>query len=125
MVKALLDTSVIVDMLRGYPPAQSWYLEQDNLGVCQAVWLEIIEGNTDNRSRRDALRLLKRFELVEVTTHDVAWAVEKLLIFNLSHNIDGYDCMIAAVAHRLHLPLYTRNMKHFAPLVGKLAIKPY
>ena len=125
MVKALLDTSVIVDMLRGYPPAQSWYLEQNDLGVCQAVWLEVIEGNIDSHSRRDALRLLKRFELIAITSDDMTWAVEKLLIFNLSHNIDGYDCMIAAATQRLQLPLYTRNLKHFEPLIGVLAVRPY
>lgn len=33
--------------------------------------------------------------------------------------------MMAAVAHRLQLPLFNRNMRHFSPLIGALAVKPY
>lgn len=43
----------------------------------------------------------------------------------LSQNVDMMDCLIAASVHRLGLPLYTRNLKHFLPLIGDLACKPY
>jgi hypothetical protein len=33
--------------------------------------------------------------------------------------------MNSAPSYRLQLPLYTRNLKHFAPLLGKLAQEPY
>jgi len=35
------------------------------------------------------------------------------------------DCLIAAAAFRLQVPLHTRNLKHFAPLLGELAQEPY
>jgi predicted nucleic acid-binding protein len=125
MVSALVDTSVMVDLLRGYLPAQSWYLAQSDLGVSRAVWLEIIEGAQNLHTQRDALKLLRRFELVELTTPDVIWATEQLIVLNLSHNIDVFDCLIAAVSHRLQISLYTRNLKHFTPLLGALAQLPY
>jgi predicted nucleic acid-binding protein len=125
MVNALVDTSVVVDLLRGYRPAQAWFVIQSDLGVCRAVWLEVTEGIQNSRAQRDALNLLRRFELVEITTPDVVWATEKLLSLNLSHNIDTFDCLIAAVNERLQLPLYTRNLKHFTPLIGSLAHTPY
>ena len=125
MVSALIDTSVVVDLLRGYQVANAWLATQTDLAVNRAVWLEIFEGAQDRRAQRQALKLLRRFELLEVTTPDVIWATEKLLRFNLSHNIDAFDCLIAAVNHRLQLPLYTRNLKHFAPLLGSLAQVPY
>jgi predicted nucleic acid-binding protein len=53
------------------------------------------------------------------------WAREKLLKHRLSHNIDAFDCLIAAPSYRLQFPLYTRNLKHFTPLLGKLAQQPY
>jgi len=53
------------------------------------------------------------------------WATEQLIVFNLSHNIDVFDCLIAAVSHRLQIPLYTRNLRHFEPLLGPLARPPY
>jgi predicted nucleic acid-binding protein len=76
-VNGILDTAVLVDVLRAHPPA--------------LLWLE----------KQRALR------------------------FKLSHNIDIIDCLIASTAGRLSLPLFTRNLKHFVPLIGPLAHAPY
>lgn len=40
-------------------------------------------------------------------------------------NVDAFDCLVAALSFRLQLPLYTRNLKYFAPLLGHLAQQPY
>ena len=45
--------------------------------------------------------------------------------FGLSHGVDAFDCMIAATSQRLNMPVLTRNLKHFRPLIGGLAILPY
>jgi predicted nucleic acid-binding protein len=125
LVIALVDTSIIVDLLRSYPTAEAWLKTQGQLGVSRAVWIEILEGATNRQKQQIALKLLKRFDLVELTTEDIIWATQALMKYGLSHNVDGYDCMIAAASHRLQLPLYNRNMKHFTPLLGAQAVKPY
>lgn len=122
---ALVDTAIVVDLLRGYPPAQFWYSTQQDLGVCRSVWLEVLEGVTNKRDQQNAVKLLQSFVLVTQLDEDVEWAVQSLRKFKLSHNIDAFDCLIAATSDRLKLTLYTRNIKHFAPLLGKLAVKPY
>ena len=126
MVDALLDTATIVDFLRGYSVAVDWISKSDQmLGVTKFTWLEIVEGCENKRSLTKAIALVERFELVEVSITDIDWALERLLQLNLSHNIDPFDCLIAATAHRLQLTLYTRNLKHFTPLLGSLAQTPY
>ncbi len=125
MVTALVDTSVIVDLLRGYPAAQAWYQAQQDLGVSRAVWLEILEGVQNRKAQADALKLLRRFQIEEIVTADVVWATERLGQLGLSHSVDAFDCMIAGVNQRLQLPLYTRNLKHFVPLIGSLSMRPY
>jgi predicted nucleic acid-binding protein len=125
MVTALLDTAVVVDVLRGYPPAVAWLDQQGHLGVSTVVWLEIIQGASDRRAEQVALRLLQRFERIDATTADVDWALHQLLRFHLSHGLDAMDALIAAASYRLSLPLYTRNIKHFTPLLGSFAQKPY
>lgn len=122
---ALVDTSIIVDLLRAYAPAQSWYLAQQNLGLCRAVWLETLEGAANKRDQQTAIELLRAFILVPQPDDDMSWAVERLSRLKLSHNIDAFDCLIAAAAHRLRLTLYTRNLKHFEPLLGSAAVRPY
>lgn len=47
MVAGLLDTAIVVDLLRAYQPAQQWLAQQEQLGVTPVAWLEIIEGARD------------------------------------------------------------------------------
>jgi predicted nucleic acid-binding protein len=87
--------------------------------------LEILEGAQNRRAQRIALRLLQGLERVEVTSPDIDWAIRQLIRLNLSQGVDAMDCLIASVSHRLGVPLYTHNLKHFTPLLGHLAQKPY
>jgi predicted nucleic acid-binding protein len=125
VVTGLLDSAVVIDILRGFNPAEDWLKEQDQLGVTRIVWLELLEGAQNKQAQEQALKLLRRFEIVEVTPVDMAWAVKQLSVYGLSHGVGAFDCLIASVHPRLNVPLYTRNLKHFTPILGKLAVKPY
>jgi predicted nucleic acid-binding protein len=125
VVTALVDTSVIVDLLRGYAPAREWFLQQNDLAVARPVWLEVIEGAPNRSAQRFALNLLRRFEVIELVEPDAIWAVDKLLAYNLSHGVDAFDCLIGAISQRKQIPLYTHSLKHFTRLLASLAIKPY
>ena len=125
MVDALLDSAVVVDVLRGHPPAVAWLATQRNMGVTTVVWLEILEGTPNLQAQRIALRLLQSFVRVEITPPDIDWAIRQLTRLSLSHGVDAMDCLIASASHRLNVPLYTHNLKHFTPLLGSLAQKPY
>lgn len=63
--------------------------------------------------------------ITPVTNEDIEWATTALIEHYLKGNVDPFDCFIAATAHRLQVPLYTRNLKHFTPLLRKLTQKPY
>lgn len=125
MVEALLDTSVVVDILRQYPPAKQWLLKQENLGVASIVWIEILQGSPDKNAQHRALKALRTFERINLNPKDIEWAIEQVTSFSLSHRIGGMDCLIASVNARLQIPLYTTNMKHFTPLLDTLAQRPY
>jgi predicted nucleic acid-binding protein len=51
--------------------------------------------------------------------------MEQLERFQFSHHLEMNDCLIAAVAFRLQLPLYTHNIRDMTPIIGTLAVKPY
>jgi len=125
MASGLVDSNVLIDLLRGYQPAIAWIAEQNTLAITQVVYLELLDGTQDRRGEQKALALLSDFEIVDLIASDYAWAIERMLKFHLSHNVESPDCLIAAPAARLGLPLYTHNLKHFAPLLGDLAQKPY
>ena len=125
VVTGFLDTAVVVDLLRAYPPAPEWLATQSGLGLTPIVWLEILDGVEDLRAQKRAIELLRHFERVDLEPGDFDWAIQQALRFRLSHSVDAMDCLIASVAARLELPLYTRNLKHFSPLLGPLAQRPY
>lgn len=125
MVAGLLDTSVIIDLLRDYTPARDWLSGQGKLGITPIVWLEIIQGADDKAAMQSAIRLLKAFEPVEMLPSDHHWAIEQAIRYTLSHNVGVFDCLIAAASYRLQVPLYSGNIKHFSPLLGNLVQKPY
>jgi predicted nucleic acid-binding protein len=125
VVTGLLDSAVIVDLLRRYAPAENWLSRQAQLGVTSIVWLEIIQGAENSTEQRRALRLLRRFEQIDPLPEDFRWAIERAIRFRLTYNIGAIDCLIAATSQRLQVPLYTTNLKHFVPLLGSLAQKPY
>ena len=125
MATGLIDSNIVVDVLRSYKPAEQWLKNQSYLGISRGVYFEVYEGVTNKRELQAADRLLSRLELIEYTHSDLVWATDKLHTYWLSHSVDGYDCLIAAPSFRLKLPLYTRNLKHFTPLLGTLAQQPY
>jgi predicted nucleic acid-binding protein len=125
MVKGLLDTSILIDILRLHQPAQLWLTNQQELGVPSPAWLELIEGASNKSKLNHAIKLLKQFDHIRSSVDDIDWAIKQLSAYNLSHNVGGIDCLIAATSHRLQIPLYTMNLKHFRPIIGPLAQQPY
>ncbi len=125
MAAGLVDSNIIIEILRSHSPAEQWLETQSYIGISRGVYFEVYEGVSNKRELQAANKLLNRLELIEYTTSDLQWATAQLATYWLSHGVDGYDCMIAAPSHRLQLPLYTRNLKHFTPLLGELAEQPY
>jgi predicted nucleic acid-binding protein len=121
VVDGLLDTTIIVDILRAYPPSQTWFSSVElDLGVTKFAWLEVIQGAISKRKQKRAIQILNSFILVPVELQDIDWA--KVLA---NSELDMKDALIASVSYRLQVPLYTHNLKHMRSLIGHLAQKPY
>jgi predicted nucleic acid-binding protein len=87
--------------------------------------MEVMVGVPNKRVQAETLDLLNGFETLYLTSEDQQWAMKQIERLRFSHSIGMNDCMIASVAHRLQVPLYTHNLKDMQPLIGNLAIKPY
>lgn len=127
MVIALLDTDILVDEMRKYKVAIEWIrrLPAGQIGVTPIAYMELVEGAPNAIKQRAVMKLLSRFEVVHLTSADFEWVMQQQVKYTLSHNIGMTDLLIASVNHRLQVPLYTRNVKHFTPLLGSLVQKPY
>ena len=124
---AFVDTSILIDIHRGHSSALIWLQahQELRLGITPLVWMEILIGAENKLAQKRAVIFLSRFPIIYLTQEDQEWATRQFQMYRLSHNVGLVDCLIAAPAHRLQLPLYTRNLKHFAPLLGGLAVQAY
>ncbi len=122
---AILDTTVIVHLWRRYTPALAWFRNSQVYGVTSTTWMEVMRGSTSKATQAQARNILDQFEVLYTTASDQKWAMEQLERFQFSHHIGKDDCLIASVAYRLQVPLYTHNLKDMTPLIGSLAVKPY
>jgi predicted nucleic acid-binding protein len=125
MIDAVLDITVVLHLFRKYPPAINWFNNQQRYGVTSITWLEVMEGASNKANQARCKNLLDQFDTLYLTSADQQWAMQQLEHFQFSRHIGRDDCLIAPVAYRLQLPLYTHNLKDLTPIIGNLAVKPY
>lgn len=125
MIDAILDTTVIIHLFRKYQLAVNWLNTQQTYGVTSITWLEIMEGSSSKVNQARCKVLLNQFQNLYLSSIDQQWAMQQLEHFQFSHHIGKADCLIASMAYRLQVPLYTHNLKDMSPMLGNLAVKPY
>lgn len=127
MVDGIIDTSLIIEILRNNSQAVSWLANGVNqqLAITPIVWMETVQGATDKQKRQQVIKFLRKFSIEYPIKADSQWAMLQLARFSLSHRIDINDIMIADIAVRLAVPLYTLNVKHFSPLPNIQIVQPY
>lgn len=123
--EALLDSSILIDLLRDFPSAQNWAAQGHFAAISRITWFELIQGAEGRKSQKSALQMMQRFSLIEIEHQDIVLATELLLEWRPRLHIDTFDCILCASAKRLDIPFYTRNLKHFSPILGNLAQSPY
>jgi len=125
-VTVLVDTSVLIDHLRGHPGASELLERERVLGPLHAseiTRLEVLAGMraAEERVTRVLLDALV-WHPVDAEVAEVAGALGRRWL--PSHrNIDRADLAIAATAVRLRARLLTRNVRHFPMFPGLAA--PY
>lgn len=126
-ITALLDTTILVDLSRNRPAAVEWFQSQaqTSFAVPVIVYMELVDGARDAADQRFIIGILKPYPVIHLNEADSQWAQVQHTRFRLSHSVGIGDALIAAAAFRLQVPLYTLNVKHFSPLPGITATRPY
>jgi len=127
MTVAIVDSTFIMHLFRRYQPAITWFDSNQRFSITSISWMEVMVGVPNKRAQSESLDLLGGFEILFVTDADQRWAMEQIkrLRFSNSNSTMLNDALIAAVAYRLQVPLYTHNLKDMTPMIGTLAVKPY
>ena len=123
----LLDTDVMVDILRGYEPAIHWLdgLQEQEIGVPDLVMMELIQGCQNTREQHQLEKVLPAYQLYWPDSGDCDRALRSFSSHHLSDNIGLLDALIAETVIGLNAELATFNVKHYRVLKGLHSIQPY
>jgi predicted nucleic acid-binding protein len=123
----LIDTSILVDVLRQKLEAESFIRATAGIGLYthDTVIGELLTGIRNAKELRALDGLLVPFQILHLSEADSELSLELLRCYKLSHNIGYLDCLIAATALRLNFPVATINDKHFRPIPNLQIIRPY
>jgi predicted nucleic acid-binding protein len=110
----LVDTDIIIDWLHGRTHARQLLLSDDVRLYCSAVTRKELLSKTGlkDSERRRILGLLRTVRVLEVDSL-IAASASELLQKYADQPLGVADALIAATAWTRHLPLVTRNRKHY------------
>jgi predicted nucleic acid-binding protein len=118
-VTILCDTTVIIDILRGFAPALAWARSLPSRPACSEVTrVEVLRGMR-TQERRATERLFGAMAWIAVDEVIARRAGELGRTWRRSHEgIATADLIIAATAEELRLELATLNVRHFPMFAG-------
>lgn len=123
----LIETTVLVDVLRGKPEAIAWVdgVPEQGRWVSVITVFELLAGCRNRREQRAVNQEMRGYQLLLLTEDISRTTLSWFERFSLSHGVGFLDSLIAATAFHQGLPIVTLNTKHFVPLPGVRVIRPY
>lgn len=123
----ICDTDIMIDILRGYPPALSWLIinKAETIALPGIVMMELIQGCHTKSEQQKMMKQLKEFPLLWPSKDVCNRALKNFAATHSSHGIGILDAIIAEIAADAGFPLYTFNQKHYLPHPTLQTIQPY
>lgn len=113
MSEGIIDSSVLIDCLRGRPGATAFLSTVTTGGARPRTHLlvaaELLAGARDAAEQAMIDSFLGTFDLLLPNEADGLAALDLYRRFRLSHGVDWPDCRIAATALRLSAEVHTLN----------------
>ncbi|GAB4401738.1 MAG: hypothetical protein OHK0052_25140 [Anaerolineales bacterium] len=123
----LLDTDVMIDVLRGYEPAIAWLqsIQDEEIGLPGLVVMELLQGCKNAQEQRKLQKQIKAISVFWATEQDCMRAMTSYAAFHLSHQLGILDSLIGETAIGLGAQLATFNLKHYQALNALRTLQPY
>ncbi|MBM3129338.1 MAG: type II toxin-antitoxin system VapC family toxin [Chloroflexi bacterium] len=122
----LLDTDILVDVLRRHPPAIAWLDSRaEPVAVPGYVAMELFQGCRNRNEQQRVRRVLNDFTIAWLAPDACDQALSVFADAALSHNLGILDALIGQLAISLNLPLHTFNEKHYAVIPNLKTAQPY
>ncbi len=124
----LLDSDVMIDLLRQYPPAMKWFdtlEDEEEIVLSGYVVMELLQGCRNKLEQVRVQRVLSAYGIVWLSPAGCDEALEVFAEYHLSHGAGLLDVLIGQTAVALEVPLYTFNQRHYEFIPGLHTVQPY
>jgi predicted nucleic acid-binding protein len=123
----LVDSDVVIDILRGYAPALDWLDSKEGLeiGLPGFVIMELLQGCRNLAEQRELERETKRYRIVWPTPEACGKALATFAHHRLSLGLTMLDALIGHTAVGEGQPLCTFNQKHYRAIRELATVRPY
>jgi predicted nucleic acid-binding protein len=108
VVRAVLDTNILIDFLHGLPQASAEMALYERPAISAITWIEVMVGTTPP-SESGVRAFLQSFELLEMN----AEIAERTVLLRKTKRIKLPDAVVWASAQVHQCLLVTRNTKDF------------
>lgn len=122
----LLDTDILIDILRNYKPAIDWLkTNEETLSITGFSAMELIQGCDSKIEIDEIKKFISKFKIIWLNEYSSAKSVELFAQHRLRNKIGLIDCIIAQISIENNLELHTFNIKHFKSIKELQTIQPY
>ncbi len=121
-----LDSDVLIDYMRSFPPSLEWLDNQDQTIIISVfTCFELYTGCLNKIEIQKLEKTFKRMNIHWPDEETSVKAMDSFKEFHISHGIGVFDCLIGHSALKLAMPIYSFNEKHYKKIPGLKVIKPY
>jgi predicted nucleic acid-binding protein len=122
----LVDTDIMVDIMRRHPPAVAWLdsLGAEVLGIPGLVAMELLQGCRNREEQAQLEGFLRSYQRYWPSQMDCARAFNDFAAYHLSHRLGILDALIAETAFGLGVQLASFNTKHYGVLATLQTVQP-
>jgi len=124
----LVDTDILVDIQRQYPPAIEWLTSlglNTSLAISGFSLFELMTGAENRLQMQRIKKIFKPLPLFWPTAGDYRRAIQTFSTARLSHGSSIADILIGETAVGLGIPIYSFNEKHLSIVPGIKIARPY
>lgn len=123
----LVDTDVLVDIVRQYSPAVQWLEQLGSADVTLPgfVVMELIEGCRSRTEQRRVECVIEPYEIIWPSEQTCDKALAFFAHHYLTYGLGILNAVIGQIAVDADAPLATFNRKHYSTIPGLKTLQPY
>ena len=125
----LLDSDIMVDLIRNFPPAVAWLRETwargERVSLPGFVVMELVQGCRSTEETNKVEKELQNYNIRWPSRATCKRALTAYTRYHLSQGLGMIDSLIGQIAEDQRLPLCTFNKKHFETIFKITTIQPY